>query len=215
MLHHPEPRLCYCLTHMLEVFKFVFVDWLDLNSKEKTKEKGIDIQNKRQQIKKPKPPSPQPFGKYGPPSPRPFPPLSLRSRPDMSAPPLPPGARPSLSSRGPCLSSTMGPRQISRPQSPTCGPRPSEVRHASCPNHFPTRRVRMSPWYHLLASFSPPHVVHSQWPAPGSKTPRLSYPRVLPPLPTTSRRCPLLGRCHRPCRQPSSTTGAPRHQDCR
>jgi hypothetical protein len=28
------------LTHMLEVFKFVFVDWLDLNSKEENKRKG-------------------------------------------------------------------------------------------------------------------------------------------------------------------------------
>jgi hypothetical protein len=30
-----------CLMHMLEMFKFEFVAWLDLNSKEKIKEKGI------------------------------------------------------------------------------------------------------------------------------------------------------------------------------
>jgi hypothetical protein len=30
-----------CLMHILEMFKFEFVAWLDLNSKEKIKEKGI------------------------------------------------------------------------------------------------------------------------------------------------------------------------------
>jgi hypothetical protein len=30
-----------CLMHMLEMFKFEFVTWLGLNSKEKIKEKGI------------------------------------------------------------------------------------------------------------------------------------------------------------------------------
>jgi hypothetical protein len=31
----------FLLTHMFEIFKFEFVVWLDLNSKEKIKRKGI------------------------------------------------------------------------------------------------------------------------------------------------------------------------------
>jgi hypothetical protein len=40
MLHHAEPRLCFCLMHMLETFKFEFVFWVGLNSKEENKIKG-------------------------------------------------------------------------------------------------------------------------------------------------------------------------------
>jgi hypothetical protein len=39
MLHHTGPKLCFWLMHMFEMFKFEFVVWLDLNSKEKTKKK--------------------------------------------------------------------------------------------------------------------------------------------------------------------------------
>jgi hypothetical protein len=41
MLHHADPKLCFCLMHMFEIFKFEFVVRLDLNSKEKIKIKGI------------------------------------------------------------------------------------------------------------------------------------------------------------------------------
>jgi hypothetical protein len=33
-------KLCFWLMHMFEIFKFEFVVWLDLNSKEKIKSKG-------------------------------------------------------------------------------------------------------------------------------------------------------------------------------
>jgi hypothetical protein len=39
MLHHTELKLCFCLMHMFEIFKFEFMDWLDLNSIEKIKKK--------------------------------------------------------------------------------------------------------------------------------------------------------------------------------
>jgi hypothetical protein len=39
----------FCLMHMFGIFKFEFVVWLDLNSKEKIKKKkGLEIQNKKQ-----------------------------------------------------------------------------------------------------------------------------------------------------------------------
>jgi hypothetical protein len=41
MLHHAEPRLFFCLMHMFGIFKFEFVACLNLNRKEKIKEKGI------------------------------------------------------------------------------------------------------------------------------------------------------------------------------
>jgi hypothetical protein len=41
MLHHADPKLCFWSMHMFEIFKFEFVVWLDLNSKEKIKRKGI------------------------------------------------------------------------------------------------------------------------------------------------------------------------------
>jgi hypothetical protein len=41
MLHHAEPKLCFWLMHMIEIFKFEFVVWLDLNLKEKIKGKRI------------------------------------------------------------------------------------------------------------------------------------------------------------------------------
>jgi hypothetical protein len=41
MLHHAEIKLYFWLMHMFEIFKFEFVVWLDLNSKEKLKRKGI------------------------------------------------------------------------------------------------------------------------------------------------------------------------------
>jgi hypothetical protein len=39
MLLHAEPRLYFCSMHMFGIFKFEFVVWLDLNSKEKIKRK--------------------------------------------------------------------------------------------------------------------------------------------------------------------------------
>jgi hypothetical protein len=41
MLHHAEPKLLFCLMHMFELFEFVFVVCLVLNSKEENKIKGI------------------------------------------------------------------------------------------------------------------------------------------------------------------------------
>jgi hypothetical protein len=41
MLHHADPKLCFWLMHMFEIFKFEFMVWLELNSKEKTKRKAI------------------------------------------------------------------------------------------------------------------------------------------------------------------------------
>jgi hypothetical protein len=35
MLHHADPKLCFWLMHMFEIFEFEFVVLLDLNSKEK------------------------------------------------------------------------------------------------------------------------------------------------------------------------------------
>jgi hypothetical protein len=40
-LHHAEPKLLFCLMHMFELFEFVFVVCLVLNSKEENKIKGI------------------------------------------------------------------------------------------------------------------------------------------------------------------------------
>jgi hypothetical protein len=40
-LHHAELKLCFCLMHVFEIFKFEFVVWLDMNSIEKIKIKGI------------------------------------------------------------------------------------------------------------------------------------------------------------------------------
>jgi hypothetical protein len=62
MLHHAELKLCFYLMHMFEIFKFGFVVWLDLNSKEKKeKEKGIEIQNKRKGKRSPEIPLPSAF----------------------------------------------------------------------------------------------------------------------------------------------------------
>jgi hypothetical protein len=46
MLHHVEPRLLFCLMHMLELFEFGAC--LNLNPKEKNKRKRkYEVQNKR------------------------------------------------------------------------------------------------------------------------------------------------------------------------
>jgi hypothetical protein len=64
--------------HMLEVFKFEFVAWLNLNSKEKIKKEN-KIQNKGETQRSPQPPFPRPFGPAGPtPSSRALAPLSPR-----------------------------------------------------------------------------------------------------------------------------------------
>jgi hypothetical protein len=60
-----------CLMHMFELFIFEFVVWMDLNSKEKIKRKGIRnfrIKEKSQSI--PEHPLPRSFGPVGPARPR-------------------------------------------------------------------------------------------------------------------------------------------------
>jgi hypothetical protein len=57
-----------CLLHMLKIFKFEFVAWLDLNSKEKRKEKKkrLEIWKKKENPKQPATPLIQLFGPLGP-----------------------------------------------------------------------------------------------------------------------------------------------------
>jgi hypothetical protein len=102
-LHHAELKLCFCLMHMFEIFKFGFVVWLDLNSKEE-KEKGIKIQNKRKSKRSPEIHFPSAF----PPTPaaRLLPPLSLSDRWDrlVGASLLAPVRSLSLSTPGPHMS---------------------------------------------------------------------------------------------------------------
>jgi hypothetical protein len=49
LLHHAEPKLFFCLMHMFELFKLVFVVCLNLNPKKgrKKKENDWEIQIKR------------------------------------------------------------------------------------------------------------------------------------------------------------------------
>jgi hypothetical protein len=44
MLHHAEPKLFFCLTHMFKLFEFEFGACLNLNPKKKIKENGLEIQ---------------------------------------------------------------------------------------------------------------------------------------------------------------------------
>jgi hypothetical protein len=55
LLHHDEPKLFFCLMHMVELFEFEFVFEFELSSLEKIK--GKDIRNSRE---KEKPNSAQP-----------------------------------------------------------------------------------------------------------------------------------------------------------
>ena len=41
LLHHAEPKLFFCLMHMVEIFEFEFVFEFELSSLEKIKRKGI------------------------------------------------------------------------------------------------------------------------------------------------------------------------------
>jgi hypothetical protein len=59
MLHHAEPRCFFCLMHMFGIFKFEFVACLNLNPKDKIKEKGIrKFSIKEKQKEAQPPPSP-------------------------------------------------------------------------------------------------------------------------------------------------------------
>jgi hypothetical protein len=53
MLHHDELKLCFWLMHKFEIFKFEFVVWLDLNSIEKIKRKGIGNFRIKEKVKQP------------------------------------------------------------------------------------------------------------------------------------------------------------------
>jgi hypothetical protein len=39
-LHHADHKLCFWLMHTFKIFKFEFVVWLDLNSKENKKKRN-------------------------------------------------------------------------------------------------------------------------------------------------------------------------------
>jgi hypothetical protein len=78
-----------CLMHMLEMIKFEFVIWLDLDSKEKIKRKGNRNSEEKGKIQSSlRSPFPQPFGPLGPACPRapaPAPPLSAWWVPPIDA----------------------------------------------------------------------------------------------------------------------------------
>jgi hypothetical protein len=56
MLHHAKPKLLFCLMHMFELFDFVFMVCLNLNSKQKNK-KILEIQDKKEKGKQSEPSS--------------------------------------------------------------------------------------------------------------------------------------------------------------
>jgi hypothetical protein len=71
--------------HMIEIFKFEFVVWMDFNSKGQKNEKELEIQNIRKKSKRSPDPLPaQPFGPLQ--SRTHLPPLSLTSGASLSAP---------------------------------------------------------------------------------------------------------------------------------
>jgi hypothetical protein len=82
-LHHAKLKLCFWLMHMFEIFKFEFVVWLDLNSIEKIKRKGI----RRFRIKYRKQPKPPSLGLSAQPARAHARALSMRSGSHLSAPP--------------------------------------------------------------------------------------------------------------------------------
>jgi hypothetical protein len=65
-LHHAELNFDLCLMHMLEIFKFEFVALLDLNSKEKRKEKEIRNLEEKGKPKAARNPLVRPFSPLGP-----------------------------------------------------------------------------------------------------------------------------------------------------
>jgi hypothetical protein len=88
-----------CLMHMLEVFKFEFVAWLDLNSKVKIKRKRDWKFRIKRKVKQPATPLARPFGPLGLARPRHAPTfrLSLPGGTDLSAPTATPARSPLLS----------------------------------------------------------------------------------------------------------------------
>jgi hypothetical protein len=140
-LHHVELKLCFWLVHvhMLETFKFEFVVWLDLNSIEKIKRKGIRNSDLKEKAKTAQTPSPSTFQPIRPSS-RP-PPLSLCPVRPISVVHslLAPFSRPEprhLVRRVPFT----GPSQLRRPQ-PPWSPRLSRLR----PLHRHGREQRRAP----------------------------------------------------------------------
>jgi hypothetical protein len=89
LLDHADLKLCFWLMHMFEIFKFEFVVWLDLNSKEKMKRKGnSNSEAKGKPQNNPATPPSWPFSTSGPARPRRArPSLPLPSGANMSAPP--------------------------------------------------------------------------------------------------------------------------------
>jgi hypothetical protein len=67
LLHHTELKLCIWFMHMIEIFKFKFVVWLDLNPIEKIKRKGIRNSKIKEKHKAAQPPPlSRPFGPISP-----------------------------------------------------------------------------------------------------------------------------------------------------
>jgi hypothetical protein len=81
LLHHADLKLCFWLMHMFEIFKFEFVVWLDLNSKEKIQRKvNINLEEKGKTQNSPATPPSWPFSPPGPARPRARPLLSPSTR---------------------------------------------------------------------------------------------------------------------------------------
>jgi hypothetical protein len=86
MLHHAELKACFWLMSMFEIFKFEFFVWLDLNSIEEIKIKGIRNSDLKRKAKVAQTPCPSAFRPSQPSSPAPprAPSLSLRGGPRLS-----------------------------------------------------------------------------------------------------------------------------------
>jgi hypothetical protein len=128
-LHHAELKLCFWLMHMFEIFKFEFMVWLDLNSKDKIKRKGNRNSEEKTQNRPATPPS-RPFSPSGQPRPRAHPPFSPSARWGRPIGAAPFAHVPPLSLR--------------------CGPAPSAL------YRFSLERIRAStPWAHPVSPVFP------------------------------------------------------------
>jgi hypothetical protein len=154
-LHHAELKHCFWLMHMLEIFKFEFVVCLDLNLKEKIKEKGIRKFGLKEKQKEAREPPFSAFQPKRPISPSPF----ARSLPMTHGHRLSPLASPRSRARCPLSPSASGSRQSAPPHSPT---RPLQLTSGPrllAPSHSLTTRPHASPW--TRSRHAPPdHLPH-------------------------------------------------------
>jgi hypothetical protein len=172
-----------CLMHMLEMFKFEFVAWLDLNSRKEIR----NLEEKGKTQSSPQRPSARPFGPLSPARPHRASalPRSLRGGTDLSAPNPSPTCAPSLSASWACAINARCSLICARPLMPR--PRLS----VPLPPHNCRARA------HAERSARTNRRPHSHDPVPRSSPrlqgghPRLPFTLSLPLLssPNSQRRC--------------------------